>query len=85
MPSSCHYTSLLFYTVEVTTYLLTGPRIPEYCGIMAEKCYCGLNLADAARGTPYRDPGFLKIICAKCGKVIYSDIKGKTLCFECEK
>jgi hypothetical protein len=53
--------------------------------IMAEKCYCGLNLGDASRGTPYRDPGFRKVICGKCGKEIYTDIKDKTLCFECEK
>ncbi|HEY3272751.1 MAG TPA: hypothetical protein VGJ92_03255 [Methanocella sp.] len=52
---------------------------------MADNCYCGLNLSDASRGTPYRDPGFRQIICAKCGKIIYTDIKGKTRCFECEK
>jgi hypothetical protein len=52
---------------------------------MAEKCYCGLNLADASMGTPYRDPGFLKVVCAKCGKVIYTDIKDKKMCFECER
>ena len=52
---------------------------------MEEKCYCGLNLADASRGSPYRDPGFRKVICAKCGKVVYSDIKDKTMCFDCEK
>ena len=52
---------------------------------MAEKCYCGLSLGDAARGTPYRDPGFRKVICGKCSKEIYTDIEGKTLCFDCER
>jgi hypothetical protein len=52
---------------------------------MAEKCYCGLNLGDASRGTPYRDPGFRKVVCARCGKEFYTDIKDKTMCFECEK
>ncbi len=52
---------------------------------MAEKCYCGLNLGDASRGTPYRDLGFRKVICAKCGKEFYTDIKDKVMCFECEK
>ncbi len=53
--------------------------------VMAEKCYCGLNLADLARGSPSRDLGFRKIVCAKCGKEFLTDIKDKTCCFECEK
>jgi hypothetical protein len=52
---------------------------------MEEKCACGLNLADLARGTPSRDLGFRKIICAKCGKEFYTDIKDKPMCFECER
>jgi hypothetical protein len=52
---------------------------------MAEKCYCGLNLGDAARGSVYKDPDFRKVICKKCGKELYTDIPGKTCCFDCEK
>jgi hypothetical protein len=52
---------------------------------MEEKCACGLNLADMSRGSPTRDLGFRKVVCAKCGKVFYTDITGKTCCFECEK
>ena len=52
---------------------------------MAEKCYCGLNLADASRGTPYKDPGFREVLCALCGKHFLMDIKDKTRCFDCEK
>lgn len=52
---------------------------------MEEKCVCGLNLSDLSRGTPYRDLGFRKIKCAKCGKEFLTDIEGKTCCFECEK
>jgi hypothetical protein len=50
-----------------------------------EGCACGLNMKDLAMGTPYKDPGFRKIVCAKCGKVFYTDIKDKTCCFDCER
>jgi hypothetical protein len=53
--------------------------------VMAEKCFCGLNPADIARGEPYKDPGFRKVKCAKCGLEFLTDIKDKTCCFECEK
>ncbi|BAI61125.1 hypothetical protein MCP_1053 [Methanocella paludicola SANAE] len=53
--------------------------------VMAEKCFCGLNPADIARGEPYKDPGFRKVKCAKCGLELLTDIKDKTCCFECEK
>ncbi len=43
---------------------------------MKEECACGLNLSDLARGTPYRDLGFRKIICATCGKEFYNRYKG---------
>jgi len=52
---------------------------------MSDKCTCGLNWADLVGGAPARDMGFRKVICAKCGKEIYTDIKDKTMCFECEK
>jgi hypothetical protein len=52
---------------------------------MEEKCACGLNLADMARGTPCRDPGFRKVICAKCGKEFYTDINDKVMCFDRER
>ncbi len=52
---------------------------------MAEKCACGINVADLARSTPSRDLGFRKVVCAKCGKEFLTDIKGKTCCFDCEK
>jgi hypothetical protein len=52
---------------------------------MAEHCYCGCNLADAARGSPTKDLGFRNVKCAKCGKEFLTDINGKTCCFECEK
>lgn len=52
---------------------------------MSEKCMCGLNVADLAMSMPHKDLGFRKIICAKCGKEFYTDIKDKTMCFECEK
>jgi hypothetical protein len=52
---------------------------------MAEKCFCGLNMADLARGSPPKDLGFRKVVCAKCGKEFLTDIKDKTMCFECEK
>lgn len=52
---------------------------------MEEKCACGLNLADMARGTPSRNLGFRKVVCAKCAKVFYTDIQGKTMCFDCER
>lgn len=42
-------------------------------------------MADLAMGTPYKDLGFRKIICVKCGKEFYSDIKDKRMCFDCEK
>jgi hypothetical protein len=44
-----------------------------------------LNTADLSRDTPYRDPGFRKVVCAKCGKVFYTGIENKTCCFDCEK
>jgi len=50
-----------------------------------DHCYCGCNLADAARGTPYKDPGFRKVVCANCGKEFSTDIKDKTCCFDCER
>jgi hypothetical protein len=54
--------------------------------IMAkEGCSCGINMSDLAMGTPYKDLGFRKVVCAKCGKVFFTDIKGKTMCFDCEK
>ena len=52
---------------------------------MEEKCACGLNLADLARGVPTKDLGFRKVICARCGKEFYTDIKDKVKCFDCEK
>jgi len=52
---------------------------------MKEGCSCGLNMSDLARGTPYKDLGFRKVVCAKCSKEFYTDIKDKTHCFECEK
>jgi len=52
---------------------------------MGEKCACGLNMADLAMSMPHKDLGFRKIVCAKCGKEFYTDIKDKTMCFECER
>jgi hypothetical protein len=54
---------------------------------MAEKqeCCCGINLADLAMGTPYKDLGFRKVVCTRCGKEFLTDIKDKTMCFDCEK
>lgn len=52
---------------------------------MAEKCYCGLNLGDASRGSPHKDLGFRRVVCAKCGREFYTDIKDKTTCFDCER
>lgn len=52
---------------------------------MKEGCSCGLNMTDLARGTPYRDLGFRKIICAGCGKEFITDKKDITICFECER
>ncbi|HMK47115.1 MAG TPA: hypothetical protein VK436_10860 [Methanocella sp.] len=52
---------------------------------MAEKCACGLNWADLIKGKTQEEMGIRKVICAKCGKEIYTDIKDKTMCFECEK
>jgi hypothetical protein len=52
---------------------------------MGEKCYCGLNMSDMARGMPKKDLGFRKVVCEKCGLEFYTDIKDKTCCFECEK
>lgn len=52
---------------------------------MKEGCSCGLNMTDLARGTPYRDLGFRKIVCAKCGKEFITDKKDITDCFECER
>ncbi|WP_230741081.1 hypothetical protein [Methanooceanicella nereidis] len=51
---------------------------------MAEKCFCGLDLSDFMRASPNKDLGFRKIVCAKCGKEFYTDIKEKTYCFDCE-
>lgn len=42
-------------------------------------------MTDLAMGTPYRDLGFHKIICAKCGKEFITDKKDITDCFECER
>ena len=50
-----------------------------------EGCACGLNLADLARGLPVKDLGFRKVICARCSKEFYTDIKDKMKCFDCEK
>jgi len=50
-----------------------------------EPCACGLNLTDLGRGTLSGDRGFRKVICAGCGKEFYTDITGKTCCFDCEK
>lgn len=52
---------------------------------MSDKCYCGLNTADLAMSMEPRDYGFRKVICAGCGHEFYTDIKDKTMCFECEK
>ena len=52
---------------------------------MKDECCCGLNLSDLVRGTPYKDLGFHKIICAKCGKEFITDKKDITDCFECER
>ena len=52
---------------------------------MSYKCLCGLNMKDLVMFDEPRDLGFRKVICAKCGKEIYTDIKDKTMCFECEK
>jgi hypothetical protein len=50
-----------------------------------KECCCSMNMKDLAMGTPYKDLGFRKVICARCGKEFYTDIKDKTCCFECEK
>jgi hypothetical protein len=50
-----------------------------------EGCACGINYADLARGLPAKDLGFKKVICARCGKEFYTDIKDKTECFDCAK
>jgi hypothetical protein len=50
-----------------------------------EGCGCGINMRDLAMGMPSRDLGFKKVVCAKCGKEFYTDIKDKTMCFDCEK
>jgi len=42
-------------------------------------------MPDLARGTPYKDLGFLKIICARCGKEFSTDVKDITYCIDCEK
>ena len=52
---------------------------------MAEKCYCGLNLGDLARAGTMKDLGFRKVVCERCGKEFYTDIKDKVRCFECER
>ena len=46
---------------------------------------CCIDVGQLASDPPKKDPGFRKVICAKCGKEIYTDIPGKTMCFECEK
>ena len=50
-----------------------------------EGCGCGINFADLARSMPTKDLGFRKVICTKCGKEFYTDIKDKTECFDCAK
>ncbi len=53
--------------------------------IANEGCGCGINMRDLAMGMPSTDQGFRKVVCAKCGKIFYRDIKDKTMCFDCEK
>ena len=53
--------------------------------LMSYKCLCGLNMKDLEMSEPKRDLGFRKFICAMCGRELYTDIKDKTMCFECEK
>jgi hypothetical protein len=49
---------------------------------MSFKCVCVLNMKDLE---PVKGPSFRKVICEKCGREIFTDIEGKTMCFECEK
>jgi hypothetical protein len=49
------------------------------------ECVCGIDPFYLAADAPKKDPGFRKIACARCGKVFYTDIEGKTCYFECEK
>jgi hypothetical protein len=43
------------------------------------------DMSDLAMGTLYKDLGFSKVKCAKCGKEFLTDTKGKTMRFDCEK
>ena len=52
---------------------------------MSYKCLCGLNMKDLEMSEPAMDLGFRKFTCEKCGRELYTDIKDKTMCFECEK
>jgi formylmethanofuran dehydrogenase subunit E len=46
---------------------------------------CGIDIRQLAEDPPKKGPDFRKVICAKCGREIWTDIPGKTMCFECEK
>ncbi len=49
------------------------------------ECGCGIDPRFLAADPPRKDPGFRKVICARCGKEILTDIEGKAFCFDCEK
>jgi formylmethanofuran dehydrogenase subunit E len=49
------------------------------------ECGCGIDPYFLAADPPRKGPGFRKVVCARCGKEIYTDIEGKTVCFDCEK
>lgn len=52
---------------------------------MSYKCLCGLNMKDLEMAEPTKGPSFRKVVCENCHKEFFTDIEGKTMCFECEK